>query len=100
MPPVGFAPAYEALLPGRRLFLSPSKTYGQLNRGHLMGPGASLQQTVFVPEAVNTQNVRPPICFLLHNQPAGFHDNFSGSFMFFADVVLRFKADFFLEYAI
>ena len=57
LPPVGFAPAYEALLPGHRLFLSPCKTYGQLNRGHLMGPGAFLQQTVFVPDAVNTQSV-------------------------------------------
>uniref|UniRef100_H2Y883 Ryanodine receptor 3-like n=1 Tax=Ciona savignyi TaxID=51511 RepID=H2Y883_CIOSA len=57
LPPVGYAPAYEALLPGRRLFLSPCKTYGNLSRGHLMGPGSSWERTVFVPNAVNTQNV-------------------------------------------
>ncbi|XP_076818158.1 ryanodine receptor 2-like isoform X3 [Clavelina lepadiformis] len=57
LPPVGYAPAYEALLPGRRLFLSPCKTYGNLARGHLMGPGSALEQSAFVPDAVNTQNV-------------------------------------------
>nr|XP_018669433.1 ryanodine receptor 3 [Ciona intestinalis] len=57
LPPVGYAPTYEALLPGRRLFLSPCKSYGNLSRGYIMGPGSSWEHTVFVPNAVNTQNV-------------------------------------------
>nr|CAB3265843.1 ryanodine receptor 3 [Phallusia mammillata] len=65
LPPVGYAPAYEALLPSRRLTLSPCKSYGQLARGHLLGPGASWEHTVFVPDAVNTQNV-----ILSHNLQA------------------------------
>jgi len=57
LPPVGFAPAYEALLPGRRLAISQCKAYGQLEKGCLLGPPSSSEQTVFVPNAVNTQNV-------------------------------------------
>ncbi|XP_077975839.1 ryanodine receptor 2-like isoform X3 [Styela clava] len=60
LPPVGYAAAFEALLPGRRLIVESCKHYGDPNEGLLRGPGSTAEQNVFVPNPVDTRNVILP----------------------------------------
>lgn len=65
MPPVGYAPVFEALLPGRRLLVEPHRMYGNTVRGQVRGPSSLIEQNVFVPDPVDTRNVKD-IRYLFH----------------------------------
>ncbi|XP_073652919.1 ryanodine receptor 1 [Tursiops truncatus] len=63
LPPPGYAPCHEAVLPRERLHLEPIKEYRREGpRGpHLVGPSRCLSHTDFVPCPVDTvQIVLPP----------------------------------------
>ncbi|XP_021095480.1 ryanodine receptor 1 isoform X6 [Heterocephalus glaber] len=63
LPPPGYAPCHEAVLPRERLHLEPIKEYRREgSRGpHLVGPSRCLSHTDFVPCPVDTvQIVLPP----------------------------------------
>uniref|UniRef100_A0A6I8PD25 Ryanodine receptor 1 n=1 Tax=Ornithorhynchus anatinus TaxID=9258 RepID=A0A6I8PD25_ORNAN len=63
LPPPGYAPCYEALLPRERMRLEPIKQYRQegLRGAHLVGPARCLSHTDFTPCPVDTvQIVLPP----------------------------------------
>ncbi|XP_072558334.1 ryanodine receptor 1-like isoform X2 [Paramormyrops kingsleyae] len=63
LPPPGYAPCYEAVLPKERLRIEPIKEYKQDFSGirNLLGPTQSLSHTAFTPCPVDTvQIVLPP----------------------------------------
>ncbi|XP_038623542.1 ryanodine receptor 1 isoform X2 [Tachyglossus aculeatus] len=63
LPPPGYAPCFEALLPRERMRLEPIKQYRQegLRGAHLVGPARCLSHTDFIPCPVDTvQIVLPP----------------------------------------
>ncbi|XP_073771088.1 ryanodine receptor 1 isoform X3 [Danio rerio] len=63
LPPPGYAPCYEAVLPKDRLRIEPIKEYKHDNDGvrNLLGPTQSLSHTAFTPCPVDTvQIVLPP----------------------------------------
>ncbi|TRY98674.1 hypothetical protein DNTS_033428 [Danionella cerebrum] len=63
LPPPGYAPCYEAVLPRDRLRIEPIKEYKHDNNGvrNLLGPTQSLSHTAFTPCPVDTvQIVLPP----------------------------------------
>lgn len=59
LPPPGYAPCHEAVLPRERLHLEPIKEYRREGpRGpHLVGPSRCLSHTDFVPCPVDTVQV-------------------------------------------
>lgn len=61
LPPPGYAPCHEAVLPRERLHLEPIKEYRREGpRGpHLVGPSRCLSHTDFVPCPVDTVQVVP-----------------------------------------
>ncbi|XP_042194266.1 ryanodine receptor 3 isoform X3 [Callorhinchus milii] len=63
LPPPGYAPCYEALLPKEKLRLEPIKEYKRDNNGvrDLLGTTSFLSQASFIPKPVDTsQIVLPP----------------------------------------
>ncbi|KPP74149.1 hypothetical protein Z043_106725, partial [Scleropages formosus] len=60
LPPPGYAPCYEAVLPKERLRIEPIKEYKQDFNGirNLLGPTQSLSHTAFTPCPVDTVQVR------------------------------------------
>uniref|UniRef100_UPI00358EA68B ryanodine receptor 2-like n=1 Tax=Myxine glutinosa TaxID=7769 RepID=UPI00358EA68B len=63
LPPPGYAPCYEALLPKERMRIEPIKEYKLDHKGvrDLLGPTYSLRQDAFTPIPVDTtQVVLPP----------------------------------------
>lgn len=54
MPPAGYAPAHEALLPEKELLIEPVR--GNLGRtdGKIIGPATTLDQSLFKPNPVDT----------------------------------------------
>ncbi|XP_043914983.1 ryanodine receptor 2 [Protopterus annectens] len=64
LPPPGYAPCYEALLPKEKMRVEHSKEYKQDYSGmrDLLGPAVSLTQAAFTPMPVDTsQIVLPPL---------------------------------------
>lgn len=63
LPPPGYAPCHEAVLPRERLHLEPIKEYRREGpRGpHLVGPSRCLSHTDFVPCPVDTVQVVPAL---------------------------------------
>lgn len=61
LPPPGYAPCYEAVLPRDRLRIEPIKEYKHDFDGvrNLLGPTQSLSHTAFTPCPVDTIQVRP-----------------------------------------
>lgn len=61
MPPPGYAPCYEALLPRERMRIEPIKEYKHDFNGvrNLLGPTLSLTHTSFTPCPVDTVQVKP-----------------------------------------
>ena len=61
VPPPGYAPCYEAVLPKDRLRIEPIKEYKHDFNGvrNLLGPTQSLSHTAFTPNPVDTVQVRP-----------------------------------------
>lgn len=54
MPPAGYAPAHEALLPSKELTIDPVRgSLGQID-GHIVGPATTLDQALFTPNPVDT----------------------------------------------
>lgn len=81
MPPPGYAPCYEALLPRERMRIEPIKEYKHDFNGvrNLLGPTLSLTHTSFTPCPVDTVQVnhyKPQMSFA----PAVIA---SGEFVFF-----------------
>lgn len=71
MPPPGYAPCYEAVLPKERMRIEPIKEYKHDFNGvrNLLGPTQSLTHTSFTPCPVDTvqvtqlENTTPgPVC--------------------------------------
>lgn len=62
MPPPGYAPSYEALLPRDRMRIEPIKEYKHDFHGvrNLLGPTMSLNHTSFTPCPVDTVQVKYP----------------------------------------
>lgn len=62
MPPPGYAPCYEAVLPRERLRIEPIKEYKHDFDGvrNLLGPTLSLTHTSFTPCPVDTVQVKSP----------------------------------------
>lgn len=62
MPPPGYAPCYEALLPRERMRLEHIKEYKHDFNGvrNLLGPTLSLTHTSFTPCPVDTIQVKSP----------------------------------------
>lgn len=62
MPPPGYAPCYEALLPRDRMRIEPIKEYKHDFQGvrNLLGPSQSLTHTSFTPCPVDTVQVKAP----------------------------------------
>ncbi len=62
MPPPGYAPCYEALLPRDRMRIEPIKEYKHDFNGvrNLLGPTLSLTHTSFTPCPVDTVQVKAP----------------------------------------
>lgn len=60
MPPPGYAPCYEALLPRERMRIEPIKEYKHDFEGvrNLLGPTLSLTHTSFTPCPVDTVQVK------------------------------------------
>lgn len=60
MPPPGYAPCYEALLPRERMRIEPIKEYKHDFNGvrNLLGPSLSLTHTSFTPCPVDTVQVK------------------------------------------
>lgn len=60
MPPPGYAPCYEALLPRERMRIEPIKEYKHDFDGvrNLLGPTLSLTHTSFTPCPVDTVQVK------------------------------------------
>lgn len=60
MPPPGYSPGYEALLPKERMRIEPIKQYKHDFDGirNLLGPVQSLSHTEFAPSPVDTAQVR------------------------------------------
>lgn len=61
VPPPGYAPCYEAVLPKDRLCIEPIKEYiNDMNKDvkNLLGPTQSLSHTAFTPNPVDTVQVR------------------------------------------
>ena len=60
MPPPGYAPCYEALLPRERMRIEPIKEYKHDFSGvrNLLGPTQSLTHTSFTPCPVDTVQVK------------------------------------------
>lgn len=60
MPPPGYAPCYEALLPRERMRIEPIKEYKHDFNGvrNLLGPTLSLTHTSFTPCPVDTVQVK------------------------------------------
>lgn len=60
VPPPGYAPCYEAVLPKDRLRIEPIKEYKHDMNGvrNLLGPTQSLSHTAFTPNPVDTVQVR------------------------------------------
>ena len=63
LPPPGYSPCHEAVLPRERLHLEPIKEYRREGpRGpHLVGPSRCLSHTDFVPCPVDTVQVLPAL---------------------------------------
>lgn len=66
LPPPGYAPCYEAVLPRDRLRIEPIKEYKHDFDGvrNLLGPTQSLSHTAFTPYPVDTIQVQsrsPPV---------------------------------------
>lgn len=63
MPPPGYAPCYEALLPRERMRIEPIKEYKHDFNGvrNLLGPTLSLTHTSFTPCPVDTVQVKTSI---------------------------------------
>ena len=61
LPPPGYAPCYEAVLPRDRLRIEPIKEYKHDFNGvrNLLGPTQSLSHTAFTPCPVDTVQVGP-----------------------------------------
>lgn len=59
MPPPGYAPCYEAVLPRERMRIEPIKEYKHDFNGvrNLLGPALSLTHTSFTPCPVDTVQV-------------------------------------------
>lgn len=73
LPPPGYAPCHEAVLPRERLHLEPIKEYRREGpRGpHLVGPSRCLSHTDFVPCPVDTVQVLPILQDSLRRQGGG-----------------------------
>ena len=54
MPPAGYAPAHEALLPEKELVIEPVRGSLGLNDGRIVGPATTLDQSLFKPNPVDT----------------------------------------------
>lgn len=61
LPPAGYAPCYEALLPKEKMKVEPVKEYKRDVEGvrNLLGTTQFLSQASFIPVPVNTSQVRP-----------------------------------------
>ena len=57
-PPDNFSPVYECLLPTQNLCIDPGFYFGELNKVILSGPLPTEDDVAFVPNPVDTTNVR------------------------------------------
>ncbi|XP_077442696.1 ryanodine receptor 3 [Stigmatopora argus] len=62
LPPAGYSPCYEALLPKEKMFVEPVKEYKRDHDGvrHLLGTTHFLSQASFIPTPVDTSQVSLP----------------------------------------
>ena len=58
MPPAGYAPAYEALLPEKELVIEPVRGNLGTDEGELAGPPPTLDQALFTPNPVDTSKIQ------------------------------------------
>ena len=61
LPPAGYSPCYEALLPKEKMYVEPVKEYKRDHEGirDLLGTTHFLSQASFIPTPVDTTQVRP-----------------------------------------
>ena len=61
LPPPGYAPAHEALLPEKQLIVETVRGhYGVKGNWNLNGPTSQLDQAVYTPDPIDTKNTELP----------------------------------------